>query len=95
MVDGICLILLKGERNDDISQLVEQIRWSGRKGSSSRKIDVTLIDDDGYNHARSGIDVEEGQQCILRYNNEEIFQGIIMSQTQSSRKQFPLNEETK
>ena len=88
MVDGICLILLKGERNDDISQLVEQIRWSGRKGSSSRKIDVTLIDDDGYNHARSGIDVEEGQQCILRYNNEEIFQGIIMSQTQSSRKQL-------
>lgn len=88
MLNGISLIVLKGEQGYDISQLVEQIQWSGRKGSSSRKIDVSLIDDDGYKHARSGIDVEEGQHCILSYAGEEIFRGIIMAQSQNHRKKL-------
>lgn len=88
MADGISLIIIKGERSYDVTQLVEQIRWKGRKGSSSRTLNVTLIDDDGYEHARSEIDTEQGQQCLFSYNGQELFRGIIMSQTQSNKKKL-------
>lgn len=88
MADGISLIIMKGERGYDVTQLVESIQWKGRKGSSSRTISVTLIDDDGYKHARSDIDVEQGVQCLFNYNGKELFRGIIMTQTQSDRKQL-------
>lgn len=86
MADGISLIIIKGEQGYDVSQLVEKISWKGRKGSSSRTLSVTLIDDDGYKHARSEIDVEQGHQCIFSYNGAELFRGIIMKQTQTNRK---------
>lgn len=88
MADGIILIILKGEQGYDVTQLVEQVKWKGRKGSSSRTLAVTLIDDDGYKHARSGIDVEQGHQCIFSYDGVELFRGIIMSQTQSNQKKL-------
>lgn len=88
MADGISLIIVKGEQGYDVTQLVEQVQWKGRKGSSSRTISVTLIDDDGYKHARSGIDVEQGVQCLFSYNDKELFRGIIMTQTQSNRKRL-------
>lgn len=88
MLDGISLIIIKGERADDVSQLVEKIGWRGRKGSSARTLAVTMIDDDGYKHARSDIDVEQGHQCIFSYNGAELFRGIIMSQSQSNKKKL-------
>lgn len=86
MADGISLIIIKGEQGYDVTQLVEQIKWKGRKGSSSRTLTAKLIDDDGYKHARSGIDVEQGHQCLFSYNGKELFRGIIMTQTQSNKK---------
>lgn len=86
MADGISLIIIKGEQGYDVTQLVEQIKWKGRKGSSARTLTAKLIDDDGYKHARSGIDVEQGHQCLFSYNGTELFRGIIMSQTQSNKK---------
>lgn len=86
MADGISLIIIKGEQGYDVTQLVEQIKWKGRKGSSSRTITVSLIDDGGYQHARSEIDVEKGHQCLFSYNGQELFRGIIMRQTQSNKK---------
>jgi hypothetical protein len=88
MASGISLLLFKGEQGYDISQLVETVKWKGRKGTASRSITVTLIDDDGYKHARSEIDVEEGHQCIFSYKGEELFRGIIMSQSQSNKKRM-------
>lgn len=88
MANGISLIIVKGEQGYDISQLVESVKWRGRKGSSSRTLSVTLIDDDGYKHARSGIDVEQGVQCLFSYNDTELFRGIIMTQTQSNAKKM-------
>lgn len=86
MADGISLIIIKGEQGYDVTQLVEQIKWRGRKGSSSRTLNVKLMDDDGYKHARSEIDVEQGHQCLFTYNGQELFRGIIMTQTQSNKK---------
>lgn len=86
MADGISLIIIKDEQGYDVTQLVEQIKWKGRKGSSARTLTAKLIDDDGYKHARSGIDVEKGHQCLFSYNGKELFRGIIMTQTQSNKK---------
>ena len=88
MAEGMSLIIIKGEQGYDVTQLVEQAKWKGRKGSSSRTLDVTLIDDDGYKHARSGIDVEQGHQCIFSYDGVELFRGIITSQTQTQAKKL-------
>lgn len=88
MAEGISLIIIKGEQGYDVTQLVEQVKWKGRKGSSSRTLTVSLIDDDGYKHARSEIDVEQGHQCIFSYDGTELFRGLIMTQTQSNRKRL-------
>ena len=70
----------------DITSLVEQFQWKGRKGSSGRSVVVKLLDDDGHNHARSGIDVEDGYQCLINFNSDEIFRGIIMKSQQRDKK---------
>lgn len=88
MADGINLLIIKGDKVYDVTQLVEQIKWSGRKGSSSRTLSATLVDDDGYKHARSGIDVEQGHQCLFNHKGQELFRGIIMTQTQNDRKRL-------
>ena len=87
MAAGISLLLFKSSTGGiDITNLVEQISWKGRKGSSSRSINVKIIDDDGYSHARSGIDVEKGHQCIFSYNGKELFRGIITDTSQNNNK---------
>ncbi|MFG6378605.1 MAG: hypothetical protein K1W19_09880 [Lachnospiraceae bacterium] len=88
MADGISLIILKNGQGYDVTQLVEQIQWRGRKGSSSRTLKVQLIDNNDCQHARSGIDVEQGQQCLFYYNGTELFRGIIMAQTQNNKKKL-------
>ncbi len=88
MADGISLIILKNGQGYDVTQLVEQIQWRGRKGSSSRTLKVQVIDNNDCQHARSGIDVEQGQQCLFYYNGTELFRGIIMAQTQNNKKKL-------
>lgn len=86
----ISLIIIKSGAGNgtDISELVEQISWGGRRGSPTRTLTVSLLDDDGYNHNRSGIDIEDGYQCIFAYEGEELFQGIVLQQGQSQQKKM-------
>lgn len=87
MNEGLNLYLFKsGSSGIDITGLVESVKWKGRKSSFSRSVTVKLIDDDGYKHARSGIDVEQGHQCIFYCDGEECFRGIIMSETATQKK---------
>lgn len=88
MASGINLTVYPttGGDSKDITQLVESIKWSGRRGSPTRTLEVSLMDDDGYWHDRSGIDVENGWQCLFRYDEQELFRGIIMNQSVSQSK---------
>ena len=61
----IQLLLIQGDTTTDMTALVKSVHWKGRKGSSARTLTVTMIDDNGYKHARSGIDVEDGNQCVF------------------------------
>lgn len=85
MAKGINLILIKGDKGYDITELVTEVKWSGRKGSSARSIEVKLIDDEDRG-ARAGISVEKGHQCIFSYDGKELFRGIIMRTTQTHKK---------
>ena len=69
-----------------MSGLVSKIVWSGRRGAAARTLQMTFIDDDGYKHDRTGINVEEGHQCIFYYDNTELFRGMFMNQGQSASK---------
>lgn len=85
-MSGAKLIVIKGGDAYDMSELVSAVKWSGRKGSAARSLAVTFIDDDGYGHARSEIDVEEGHQCLFYWKGTELFRGMFMTQEQSQNK---------
>lgn len=84
----IQLLVVKDKKTIDMTKLVKSVRWSGRKGSSARTITVAMIDDDGYRHARSGIDVADGNQCVFLVDGKERFRGILMNQNQGDNKQL-------
>lgn len=83
---GLTIIKSGAGSGIDVSELVEQVSWAGRRGSPTRTLTVSLLDDDGYNHNRSGIDIESGYQCIFSYEGKELFRGIILRQVQSQQK---------
>ena len=84
----IQLLVVKDKKTIDMTNLVKSVRWSGRKGSSARTITVAMIDDDGYRHARSGIDVADGNQSVFLVDGKERFRGILMNQNQGDNKQL-------
>ncbi|MDR1692795.1 MAG: hypothetical protein LBR72_05500 [Oscillospiraceae bacterium] len=80
------LLVVKDGAVFDMSQLVSDATWSGRKGSAARTLAVNFIDDDGYWHERTGIDAESGHRCVFSWDGQELFRGLIMRQEQSKRK---------
>lgn len=90
MTGNIKLIVIKEGTAYDVSNLVSKVVWSGRKGSSARTLQVDFIDDDGYKHDRTGLDVEQGHQCIFYWKGTELFRGMFMRQSQSSKKTISL-----
>ena len=82
----IKFLVFKDGATYDMSELVGKVTWGGRKGSAARYVTVTLLDDDGWKHARSGIDVTRGSQCAFYWEGKELFRGILMQQKQSEKK---------
>ncbi len=80
------LILIKANTGIDITNLVISCSWAGRKGSASRSFTATLIDDDGYKHARSGISPTEGHSVIFMVEGKEKFRGMVKKIVQSNAK---------
>lgn len=67
----------------DISQLVQKVVWSGRDGTPSRTVEVTLLDSPQFK--RADIDVIKGFHCIFKYNNESLFKGLILKTSNSNK----------
>lgn len=86
-MSDISLILYRDSKTFDISELVESIKWKGRKGSAARSVSISLLDCKG---AQSGIDVTKGHQLIFSYKGKELFRGMIMSQQQSESFKMPI-----
>lgn len=86
-MSDINLILYRDSKTYDISELVESIKWKGRKGSAARSVSISLLDCKG---AQSGINVTKGHQLIFSYKGKELFRGMIMSQQQSESFKMPI-----
>lgn len=86
-MSDISLILYRDGKTFDISELVESIKWKGRKGSAARSVSISLLDCKG---AQSGINVTKGHQLIFSYKGKELFRGMIMSQQQSESFKMPI-----
>ena len=86
-MSDISLILYRDSKTFDISELVESIKWKGRKGSAARSVSISLLDCKG---AQSGIDVTKGHQLIFSYKGKELFRGMIMSQQKSESFKMPI-----
>lgn len=86
-MSDINLILYRDSKTYDISELVESIKWKGRKGSAARSVSISLLDCKG---AQSGIDVTKGHQLIFSYKGKELFRGMIMSQQQFESFKMPI-----
>lgn len=88
MESKISLVIFKtgSSSGKDITGLVDTITWAGRRGSPTRTLTISLLDDDGYKHARSEIDIEQGYQCIFKYDGKELFRGIFLRQSQNHSK---------
>lgn len=87
---SIALYIYHGKKGWDVSELVVDITWYGRKSSLARSLDITLLDDDSPSQSRIKIDVEKGYTCVFKWKGKEKFRGIIMKQTQSAKKQLKL-----
>lgn len=72
----------------DVSNMFEEITWSGRKGAAPRSVSITLMDDDGYNHSRVSVDCTNGDQCVFYEDGTELFRGIVTSHKQNSSKKL-------
>lgn len=83
-MDFFKVYLIKDDDKYDISHFVQNVEWSGRRGSAARKLKVVLLDDP--NRSRTKIIVQRGHRCIFRYNDVEYFRGIITDQKQSNKK---------
>ena len=86
-MNDITLILYKNNKAYDISKLVENIKWKGRKSSAARSLSITLIDTD---KIKSGIDVTNGDSIVFSYKGKELFRGMVMSQQQSESFRMPI-----
>lgn len=80
----ITLVLVKNDEMIDITGLVEQIEWSGRKGAAPRTLKVSLLDSSEYD--RSGIDVQKGHNILFQWNGESMFYGMILRQEDSENR---------
>ncbi len=82
-----CTIIQSG-KTLDISELVSDMNWSGRKGAAGRSVAMTLLDAPEY--ARSGIDIEQGCQCIASWKGAELLRGLVVSQARDKSKKLQI-----
>lgn len=85
---AIQFVIIHNGTGYDVSNMFEEITWSGRKGAAPRSVSITLIDDDGENHARVTVDCANGDQCVFYEDGTELFRGIITSHKQSDSKKL-------
>lgn len=83
---SITLLVIKGNKAYDVSQLVQSIAWGGKKSAMARSIEVTMLDYDRDGQARPDIDVNEGHMCLFQWNGKELFRGIFVTTKQSSKR---------
>lgn len=83
----ITIYIYSGKTGYDVSELVKSVVWSGRKSSVARTIEVSMVDDYHRDDGRVKMALTDGWTCVFKWDNEELFRGIIMKQSLSQAKE--------
>lgn len=78
----------KGNTTYDLSQLLEKVTWSGRRGSAPRTVEAVLLHTEQMD--RAIVDCSEGQTCVLYEGKDELFRGLLMTEGYSSKRTLTL-----
>lgn len=78
----------KGNTTYDYSELVEKVVLGGGKGAAPRNATVTLLNPEGYDSTRAAINAGNGQTCVLYDGKEEIFRGLLMTESRNSSRKL-------
>lgn len=78
----------KGNTSYDLSQLLQKVVWSGRKGSAPRSVEVVLMDSEQMD--RAIVNCTEGQTCVLYEEKKELFRGLLMTENYSGKRTLTL-----
>lgn len=79
------MTITQAQQQYDISNCVTSVKWSGRKGSPTRQINVEVLDDTLY-WSKLGLEWEilKGLRVSFKWNDEELFKGLITDTSQSN-----------
>lgn len=82
----IKLIIKQGQQQYDVSECIVSVKWSGKKGSPARQINVTCLNDVKY-WKSLGLEWEilKGLRCVFYWNEEELFKGLITDTSESNQ----------
>lgn len=80
----LSMVITQAKEQYDISNCVTQVKWSGRKGSPARQINVDVLDDTLY-WKEIGLEWEvlKGLRVVFKWNDEVLFKGLITDTDQS------------
>ena len=85
---GLIIIEPNNTTGSDIAGIVSLVKLSGRKGSASRSIEFTLLDDENRPKSRVNLDLMKGYRCIFSWDGKELFRGVIFKKSQSGDKKI-------
>lgn len=91
-MNNLIFVVGKNTTFTNVSEYVQKVVWSGRKGAAPRTIEVTLLDSETLGRIGTKVDVGEGQTCVLydRGAGITLFQGMIMSERYTNKRQLVL-----
>ena len=78
------VVYMDSDHKKDITELVQKVVWSGKDGTPSRTLDVTFVETKQFGRVK--IDVMGGTKCYFKYNDKELFRGVIRRVNPSSSK---------
>lgn len=71
-------LVVKGDTTYDMTNLVESVKWGGKKSSAPRSLEVTMLDSDSAEHDRPDINIQDGQLCSFYWDGKELFRGMFI-----------------
>lgn len=74
----------------DITELVQKVTVSGRKGAAPRTLQAALLDSEGFLHARASINCGDGLTCVFYEGSEEVFRGLIMDDNTGNKRSMTI-----
>ena len=76
------LIWMTKDKHVDITDYVLSLTWKGAKGAAPRSLEVSIVNTGRGQHER--LPILEGHMLLFRWDEEELFRGVIFSQDKNS-----------